>query len=357
MINNNNNIINNMINNIDKYAIERDIIEDELENYRIRFNNEILDKINKNDEKIECAKYKLNLASLEYDRYMDGINKLKMCSSEPISISKNPNKFIESYDCDHFWILLSYPEYQNKYKSSILMCSKEISGTLHNMTYIIDYRTSKKEQIMSDIKADACHNKENLLQLRELTENIKLLELEEQKYIEELINLRATRDTSQNDILANNNNNNNNTLDILLVRANDNIEILDIIGNIKTRRLDIKTTMSFSNLKRFEINLEKNRNSSTRNTIQKRPGFPIIYADGIKFKKFKREMQLIHLNQLEKCAEYAFYNVVRYKELLKVLMEEYKELDCERCDINKNADYRRLLNYYQKKLKNLCKKI
>ena len=59
--------------------------------------------VNENDEKIECAKYKLNLASLEYDRYMDGINKLKMCSSEPISISKNPNKFIESYDYDHFW--------------------------------------------------------------------------------------------------------------------------------------------------------------------------------------------------------------------------------------------------------------
>lgn len=365
---------------------ELDSINNEMKIRIENFEKNLKMQIVENSNETNDYQRLLEIAQIQYDRFIKNLSKIKISQSIPISISienkyDNRNSNNQSHqdylnnipftikNNHNIWILFSYAEYSKSVKESILKSAKSLArnGKLQNnfinINNVIKDREINKREVRIDVNNNNNKNRLHSYEIKKMTMNIREMEIKINELKNNLSKLR-------------NENNNNNIFDTSLscslnIRINDNIDIMNLITNIRKNILELETNKAFLESKKYDIIMEKRKLEKEKtdkgfleiykkkiNIIQ----FPIIYSNKTQFKIFIDKMSALHQNHLQQIINQTQNSITEYNSKLALVKENFKDYnnhDYNNHEYNllNNIEYKRLIDYYQKKINTIERKI
>ena len=360
---------------------ELDSINNEMKIRVENFEKNLKIQIVENSNETNDYQRLLEIAQIQYDRFIKHLSKIKISQSIPISIPiqnkydniNSNNQSNQDYlnnipftikNNHNIWILFSYSEYSKSVKESILKSAKSLArnGKLQNnfinINNVIKDREINKREVRIDVNNNNNKNRLHSYEIKKMAMNIKEMEIKINELKNDLSKLR-------------NENNNNNIFNTSLscslnIRINDNIDIMNLITNIRKNILELETNKAFLESKKYDIVMEKRKLEKEKtdkgfleiykkknNIIQ----FPIIYSNKTQFKIFIDKMSVLHQNHLQQIINQTQNSIIEYNSKLELVKENFKDYDNREYNLLNNIEYKRLIDYYQKKIKTIETKI
>lgn len=351
-----------------------------IENFEKKLNIEILENSNETNDYQRL----LAIAIIQYDRFIKHLSKIKISRSIPIPIPiKNKyDNIYNSYNINinnqsnqdylnsipftiknnhNIWILFSYSEYSKSVKESILKSAKSLARNVRlqnnfiNINNVIEDRELNKREVRIEVNNNNNRNRSHFYEIRKMAKNIREMEMEINELSNNLEKLR-----NKNNILS------TSPSCSLNIRINDNIDVMNLITNIRKNILELETKKAFLQSKKYDILMEK-RKVEKENTdkrlleIHKKRNnivqFPIIYSNKTNFEIFIKKMSVLHQNHLQQIINQTKNSITEYNSKLELLGEKFKDCDNYRYNLLNNMEYKRLIDYYQKKINTIERKI
>jgi hypothetical protein len=352
-----------------------------IENFEKKLNIQILENSNETNDHQRL----LAIAIIQYDRFINHLSKIKISPSIPIPIKNKYDNTCNSYNINinnqsnqsnqdylnsipftiknnhNIWILFSYSEYSKSVKESILKSAKSLARNVRlqnnfiNINNVIEDRELNKREVRIEVNNNNNRNRSHSYEIRKMAKNIREMEMEINELSNNLEKLR-----NKNNILS------TSPSCSLNIRINDNIDVMNLITNIRKNILELETKKAFLQSKKYDILMEKRKvereNTDKRlleihkkrnNIIQ----FPIIYSNKTNFEIFIKKMTVQHQNHLQQIINQTKNSITEYNSKLELLGKKFKDCDNYRYNLLNNMEYKRLIDYYQKKINTIERKI
>ena len=352
-----------------------------IENFEKKLNIQILENSNETNDYQRL----LAIAIIQYDRFINHLSKIKISPSIPIPIKNKYDNTCNSYNINinnqsnqsnqdylnsipftiknnhNIWILFSYSEYSKSVKESILKSAKSLARNVRlqnnfiNINNVIEDRELNKREVRIEVNNNNNRNRSHSYEIRKMAKNIREMEMEINELSNNLEKLR-----NKNNILS------TSPSCSLNIRINDNIDVMNLITNIRKNILELETKKAFLQSKKYDILMEKRKvereNTDKRlleihkkrnNIIQ----FPIIYSNKTNFEIFIKKMTVQHQNHLQQIINQTKNSITEYNSKLELLGKKFKDCDNYRYNLLNNMEYKRLIDYYQKKINTIERKI